>query len=236
MKVSDFKKLFSVKEIEFLEMNKDVADVHTFTFKMPDSMSWTPGQHGVYRFPEKKIKGRPYRVFSLASVEEEKIVRISTRISSKPSDFKANLLMLKPGDTLKLNGPVGWFYADRIRRPAAFIAAGIGITPYIALLQRYAMDTSHPKSLHLYYIAKPGEHSYRSWLEDFEKSHSFLAVDFIESRDDYKALINEYTEKFGNYARYYISGTPNMIKESKAQLKDMGIESKNMVNDPFYGY
>ncbi len=236
MKISDFKKLFSVKDIEFQEMYKDVADVHTFVFKAAEDISWKAGQHGVFRFVDKKIKGRPYRVFSVASVPEEGLIRISTKISNSPSDFKSNLLNLKPGDILKLNGPVGWFYVDRIRRPAALTAAGIGITPYIALLQRYAMDISHPKSLHLYYIAKPGEHSYRNWLEEFEKNHSFLSVDFIESRDEYKALISEYTEKFGNYARYYISGTPKMIKETKSQLKDMGIESKNMVNDPFYGY
>ncbi len=57
----------------------------------------------------------------------------------------------KPGDTIKLAGPIGSFYLRDVARPVLMLAGGTGLAPFLAMLDKLvaAGGSAHP--VHLIY-------------------------------------------------------------------------------------
>ena len=79
------------------------------------------------------------RPFTLASAPAEKVVKITTRISNDPSEFKKALLELKQGMKISMSGPVGSFYL-KDNSPTLLIAGGIGITPFRSIVKQIEIE------------------------------------------------------------------------------------------------
>ncbi|MFA6619078.1 MAG: FAD-dependent oxidoreductase, partial [Candidatus Neomarinimicrobiota bacterium] len=135
MKLSDFKGLFQKQDIKLLEKREYGEDYVEFNFSSETVQDWRAGEHGLFTFPDKKIKGKSFRGFSIASIPEENILKITTRISPNPSSFKLMMKEMEVGDKIRLRGPFGWFTLQDENSPLVLIAAGVGIAPIRALLK-----------------------------------------------------------------------------------------------------
>ncbi len=234
---SDFMGIFKKHTLQFLEIRYEVGDVVTFLFKPQDTINWKVGQHGIFFFQNVKLEGGSSRAFSIASILEEEVIQISMRISNNPSAFKKELLSLKLGDLLVMRGPIGSFSLNHTMRHAVFIAGGIGITPFRALLQEAVKyQKVNLVSIDLLYSQDEELYVYKEEIDAMAQSNPFINVQYINNKESLFREVAQVVEKYKNNGAYFISGAPIMIKSVKTLLIGQGIKKKLIKSDPFMGY
>jgi len=231
----DYAPVINRRTLVLQEIVQESEDIFSFIFKPKSPLRWKAGQHGIFMFPIGKGKcasGKSWRAFSIASSHHEGVIRISTIIKKEPSDFKKNLLALKPGDTLIMHGPFGEFHTSKKICRIVGIAGGIGITPFRALAKDIASGVIAETKLTLIYSAV-GTYTYKEELEALAK-HPSIQIIYTQTPDEVNAELSRLTQMHGNSASYFISGSPGMINAIRQTLKKEGI--RHIVNDPFRGY
>jgi ferredoxin-NADP reductase len=121
---------------------KESPGVESFIFKPEEPLVWKAGQflHYVLNHAPTDDRGSD-RWFTNASAPCEKHVMLTTRFDSKRSStFKKSLKALKCGDTIEISDLDGDFIVSDGRKAYVFIAGGIGITPFRAILQQAAHE------------------------------------------------------------------------------------------------
>ena len=124
-----------------------------FRFRPERSVRFTPGQYMELNLPHTGSDGKGRRrVFSVTSSPEEPDVSFGVGTAEPLSAAKRALRSLEPGDTLTATAVGGDFVMPRDRSvPVLLIAAGIGITPFLAHLNAGA---ARKRDVALLYLAK----------------------------------------------------------------------------------
>ena len=87
------------------------------------------------------------RTLSMVSAPFEYNLEFVMRIST--TAFKRNLSTAPEGTALDLKGPAGNFHLHtEDRRPAVFIAGGVGIAPFVSILRQ----AEHDRAMHEFYL------------------------------------------------------------------------------------
>ncbi|MBA4284021.1 MAG: FAD-binding oxidoreductase [Xanthomonadaceae bacterium] len=92
-----------------------------------------PGQHLPIRVTPAGTDAPLLRTYTLSSAPSDPAYRISVK---KEGRVSSHLHQLQPGDVIEARAPAGAFTIDAAeRRPVVMLAAGVGITPMIAMLR-----------------------------------------------------------------------------------------------------
>ncbi|MDP3385761.1 MAG: FAD-dependent oxidoreductase [Eubacteriales bacterium] len=218
------------------ETIQETSDIYSFVFDVPESFSWIAGQHGIFRFTDREIEDKDFRIFSFASIKEEKTMIFSTRIIESPSDYKKNLLLLKPGDVMTIDGAVGKFILDDYNQVTCVMAGGIGITPVRSFLKQIDELGVNPVLIKVLYSDDRGEFAYEQTLLDINANYEGLDLEFISDRNLFTDKITEFASEHENKALYYIAGTPGMNSFLTDKLIGLGIDKDRIKTDVFTGY
>jgi ferredoxin-NADP reductase len=116
-----------------------------------------------------------------------------------------------------------------------FIAGGIGITPFRAIL----LDLDHnrkPLNIQLLYANRNNDFPYRKELEALQQRHPKFRIDYVVSpnRLDEKTIAKLVPDM--NKPVFYVSGPEPMVESLDKTLKKLGISKKRIKNDFFPGY
>ncbi len=224
-------------KITLKEVKQETSDIYSFVFSKPKDFKWKPGQHGVFKFTDREIKeGKDFRIYSFASINEEEKILFSTRIVEEPSEFKKNLLELKPGDVMTVDGPMGKFTIKDYDKPSLIMAGGIGVTPIRSLVKDIHNNKVKVKDMKVLYSDDRGEFAFTDTLKAAGENSEGLEVVFISDRDEFTDEIDAYAKENQNNSLYYISGTPGMTSFFKEKLTGFGVDEDNIVTDSFMGY
>ncbi len=235
--IEDFLPVLRANKLAFLKSHQESGEVISFEFEKHAKITWKAGQHGLFMFPRIHIKGLPFRAFSIASSPQEKVLRISTRIQSNPSDFKKCLLKLGRGDTMRIRGPFGPFYLSRNDVSVVFVAGGIGITPFLGLLRDFSLgNNKHPRSVHLVYSTTESPHAFKDEIEGIRGQLPVVDAAYVTHRDQLLQKLDSLVAEIKDQALYYISGPSSMIRGIRRYLRRKGIASRNIYTDWFLGY
>lgn len=230
MKLSDFKWLFHSDTLTLQHSENPFWDYWVFDFKSWDN-KWKPGQHWIFKI-NSDFKGSKMRPLSVASIPEEWIIKLATKISDQPSEYKKYLTSMAPGDTLKMRWPFGWVYAQDETTPIVMIAGWIWITPFRAMMLE-AKDAQ--KELTLIYSSKDW-YLFQQELDSIADSNPNINIIYVADRTALRAELENLIWKYNNSAHYFSSGTPKMIRSTKEILQQKWIQWKNIFNDSFNGY
>lgn len=232
--LSDILPIFKKSQISFKEKYREVGNIYTFVFEMEEPINWKAGQHGVFTINHVKVK-KPTRPFSIASIPSEGHIKISMKISENPSEFKQALLNLQPGTKISLRGPIGSFYT-KDPKPLLFIAGGIGITPYRALIKDLLANSGEMyNDVKLLYLDSGEEYIYKTELEEASKE-PYINTNYLVRRESLNEEIQKFIARYNNDAEYFVVGSKSMVKDTEALLKSKGIKKKNIKKDTFIGY
>ncbi|MBV1757223.1 MAG: FAD-dependent oxidoreductase [Dethiosulfatibacter sp.] len=218
------------------EIIQETSDIYSFVFDVPEDFQWIAGQHGIFRFTDREIEDKDFRIFSFASIKEEKTMIFSTRIIEIPSDYKKNLLLLEPGDIMTIDGAVGKFILDDYKQITCVMAGGIGITPVRAFMKQIDELGINPTLIKVLYSDDRGEFAYEQTLLDINAKYEGLDLEFISDRNIFTDKIAEFASEHENKALYYIAGTPGMNSFLTDKLIGLGIEKNQIKTDVFTGY
>lgn len=205
-------------------------EYYCFDFKKPEGFVFDEGQFCRFEILDKEIEGRSFRVFSIASTNDESVVRIATRIADKCSSFKQELLTMPIGGLVSVTSPRGKFKLEE-DYDAVFIAGGIGITPIRSILLSKERNNLKRNDLLIY--------------SELEKCYPFsdelntladLEIQYAADIEPTQKLIIDSAKKFQNTVFYYISGSPGFVNGISGLLNENGIKQTQIRNDVFVGY
>jgi ferredoxin-NADP reductase len=116
-----------------------------------------------------------------------------------------------------------------------FIAGGIGITPFRAILLDLDRNQK-PLNVQLLYANRDNDFPYRKELEALKKRHPEFRIDYVVSpnRIDEKT-IPKFVPDMDNSV-FYVSGPEPMVESLDKTLKKLGVPKKRIKNDFFPGY
>jgi len=210
------------------------SNIYEFVFDKPKKFSFIPGQYLEWtlndRMPD--VRGNR-RYFTIASSPTEDNIRLGVRIEEKGSSFKQKLADLAAGATIDAGQISGDFVlpADKSQK-LVFIAGGIGITPYRAIV-KYLTDKQENRDVVLLYINKiEKDEVYKDIFKNGEKIglKTFYLLERVDA-DKVKSLIPDYHDR-----KFYISGSHAMVEGNKEILNALGVKGSSIVTDYFPGY
>ncbi len=233
MKLGNYRGIFRKSQLGFVKSENPHDDYYVFDFSFPEKLNWEAGEHGIFSIPEKKIEGKKWRAFSVASIPNEGILKIATRIGDSPSSFKEALMGVKHGENIAVRGPFGWFLLQDEISPIVVVVGGIGVTPVRALLKE--LEKGNKRLVNVLYSAR-NRHLFRKDIEEISVNDDQIKVSFLSEREEVSEMLDELVDLRGKSAFYYLSGPRGMIQNYIGKLWKMHIPLRRIIFDPFLGY
>lgn len=229
--------------LKLVDKKQAVKSVTSFIFEPATTLVWQAGQFLRYHLtnPMADQRGED-RYFTIASSPHEGNIILTTRFvpddSSTPgSTFKKDLQGLQIGDVVEAEGPAGEFIITDPRKEYIFIAGGIGITPFRAIL----FDLDHhqkPINVTLLYANRDNNIVFKEELEALLPNYPNLQIHYFidPQRIDEQAIRKSVPDLPAGRQVYYVSGPKPMVEAMEKLLKEMGITEDHIKHDYFPGY
>lgn len=185
---------------------------------------YKPGQFVFLRFYNKTLS-KEQHPFSIASNPNSLKLKI---IIKKLGDYTSGVDGIKKGDRVLVEGPYGRFgqYISP-NKDQVWIAAGIGITPFLSLTS--SLDKNPGRKVDLYYITK-GDFVAEETLSKIQlENFSFIKWN---SKLNGQFNISNIT-LLDNNKEFLICGPPRFMESIKDQLIESGVPLKNIYYEDF---
>jgi ferredoxin-NADP reductase len=224
-------------KLKLADRKAESPGVVSFIFKPEQPLVWKAGQflHYVLNHASTDDRGSD-RWFTIASAPYEKHVLLTTRFAAKESStFKKTLKALKLGDTIEISDLDGDFTVDDPKQDYVFIAGGIGITPFRAILKQAAHD-GHRLRVTLLYANRKEVAAYKKELEVLARRNRNLTICYLfHPRRIDKPAIKELIPDLKK-PLFYVSGPEPMVESVGTMLQQLGVPKKHIKQDWFPGY
>ncbi|MDE2019364.1 MAG: RnfABCDGE type electron transport complex subunit D [Patescibacteria group bacterium] len=233
-----FSWLFSPKEkylVRLKEKSEVGKDIYHFTFELPKPIKFRPGQYMEWTLGHEKTDLRGNRrYFTIASSPTEPDLQLGVKFYEPSSSFKQRLRELEPGDEIMAGQLAGDFTLPRDKKTKlAFIAGGIGITPFRSMA-KYLSDRGEKRPVVLIYAAQTGDgFAYREIFEEAGQKIGLKAV-YAEGRLDPAFIAKQIPDHLERV--FYLSGPRSMVVAFEAALHRMGVPRKQIKTDFFPGF
>ena len=210
-----------ITSMSFGSARTEAGGVTSFSFRPHRPVVFRAGQHGFLAVP----KGG-FKPFSIASSPQDETTIIGTRLSSQ-SRFKLALAALRPGETVRLFGPLGSFTIAGTSNDLVMLAQGVGITPIRSILLDIRQRDIE-KSTTLVHVGV--DHPFRSDTQA-HADHAFYPSNAEAFRAEVAAQVKNH-----DAATFMISGAPTFAESTKSLLLDRGIRARQIRLDSMRGY
>lgn len=216
---------------------KEAKNTRSFLFEPEEPLEWEAGQFLHYFLEHNNPDDRGEdRYFTIASAPHEGHVMLTTRKEPYGSTFKNALFNLRKGDTIKAEGPEGDFVMEFPERQHVFIAGGVGITPYRAILLDLE-ENMDPVNVTLLYGNGTQDFVYEDLLDHFQEEYPGFNVERFVTPDRIEESDLERMEENLQEPVFWISGPEPMVESLGDVLEqDIHVEEDRIKHDWFPGY
>lgn len=218
-----------------------------FHFASDGPVPFKPGQYIEWTLPHENPDNRGNRrYFTLSSAPGDPVVSLGVKFYDPASSFKRALAHLQPHEKLSVSHIAGDFTLPRdANRKVAFIAGGIGITPFASMVRHMLAQNEGHDAILLYANRTKNDLAYK---ELFDRARTELGMKTIYALSNepapppgtYKGVIdaNLIRREVPDFAErtFYISGPHGMVDAFKHALRDMGVPRYRIKVDFFPGY
>ena len=227
--------------MKLIERKKETNEVESFIFEPSEPVTWKAGQflHWVLHHEPTDDRGSD-RWFTVSAAPYEGHVMLTTRfladgVEGRQSSFKKALAALEVGSVaMEVSDVDGEFVIEDPAGQYVFIAGGIGVTPFRAILE----DLSHAGAdiqVILLYANRDDEFAYKAELDALAGKHSGLKIEYLAGVKLDAAKIQELVPDLASRS-VYVSGPEPMVEAMHAELEGMGIPKERIRGDWFPGY
>ncbi|TPJ31489.1 RnfABCDGE type electron transport complex subunit D [Mesorhizobium sp. B2-7-2] len=226
-------------------IEQTAVDSYDFIFRSQRRLAFQAGQYLEWTLGLDRSDNRGNRrYFTVASSPTEQSVRLGVKFYPQSSAFKRALGAMKPGATIHASQLAGDFtLPSDPKTKIAFLAGGIGITPFRSMLQ-YLVDRKEVRPVVVLYGTEgQGDIAYRDVLGLARRElgiRTFHAVAKGAEHGQYPGYIDarlvrltmpDYLER-----TFYISGPQAMVKALRRKLLAMGVRRSRIKVDYFPGF
>lgn len=230
------------KVLTLADKKEETKDIASFIFRVPDPDSirvkFEAGQYLEWTLLHKNPDNRGVRrFFTIASSPTEDQIMIASRFTDKSSSFKAALKQMREGEKIVSSNLAGEFTLPQdLTKKLAFIAGGIGITPFRSMA-KYLLDKNQERDIILLYSNKTKEDIVFRDIFDAVKRMGWKTIyintetEGLLDEEKIKRQVPDYKERI-----FYLSGPQLMVDAFKDMLINMGIDRFHIKTDFFPGY
>ncbi len=213
---------------KLLMSNTVTHDTKRFVTTKPEGFDFEPGQ-GVELFidsPEYAADGRP---FTPTSRRQDQVLEFTIKRYPGDNSVTEALHALQPGAEFIIKGPFG---AITYQGPGVFVAAGAGVTPFMAILRSLVAEGKLDGQQIIFSNQRLDDLIYgeelRAYLGD-KALFTFTrerAAHLLTRRVD-GALVREVARTPDQY--FYLCGPDAFVKGLKADLLEWGVPDERLV-------
>lgn len=210
-----------------------------------------PGQYISIKLLLPELKMNQIRQYSISSAPSEAYYRISVKRETD-STLDINGMIsnqlhneIKVDSFVELSAPAGNFVLpDNVDSPVMFISGGVGITPFISMIEHLKQQGARIPITWLHGCRNESVHAFRKQLEViFENNNNLQMYTFYDqcTEENKKDTIYEgYLDmnridslKHKPGTNYFICGPSFFIRKQFNDLKKLGIDRKNIFFEEF---
>lgn len=157
------------------------------------------------------------RVFTVASspnlAKTKSTIRLVVKIQSE-GGLTLQLPLLTTGDWVNISAPRGEFVFEEAKQSSLFLAAGSGITPFIAILSSLQKERAIEQPIHLIYYAKPEQHLLVDELNELSQQLPLFTFELMS-----RSVHGDVYEQLSDYihAKLLVCG-PNRFYQSAKEF------------------
>ena len=184
--------------------------------------------------------GAEAKSYSIASIPGADTLSLAV----KPKrEFSHALVSLKPGDTLQLSEPCGFFYPEDDTTPRIFVAGGIGIVPFMSMLRSAEAEGTTVPTVLLYSNRLAGDRPFFAELTEHEKAGRCAVRHFItgESHESPAALSHRIgaddlasAKESLPGAHFFLCGGIEFVRDMRLALKSIGVSESAIFTEAFF--
>ncbi len=226
-------------------IERAAADTYDFVFTPQRKLAFRAGQYLEWTLglPRPDNRGNR-RYFTLASAPTEDALRIGVKFYSESSAFKRGLGAMQPGDTIYASEVAGSFVLPaNPDTKLAFLAGGIGVTPFRSMLVDLLDKQEARPIVMLYGTETEQDIAYRDVLEAARRELGIAAIHAVARGARHgqypgyidAALVRKAIPDFRERT-FYISGPQAMVRALRKQLRAMGVRRARIKVDFFPGF
>lgn len=224
----------------FLKEKIKLTDsVYDFIFSSSEKLNFHAGQYLEWTLGHKGVDSRGNRRYlTVASSPTENEIRIGVKFPNHSSSFKQEMLRMKKGSKIIASQLSGEFTLPKEKnKKLAFIAGGIGITPFRSII-KYLIDTNEKRDIILIYSEK--EEKDLVYKDIFDESKKKLGIQIHYVKTSVVGRVNEnmIKEAIPDYKtrNFYLSGPHEMVTSFEKILSDMKLPKNRIKVDYFPGF
>lgn len=232
--------------MQLKEIQRISDQVYNYIFEPARTFNFLPGQYMEWTLPNVPYDSRGNRrTFTIASSPTEPDVQLGLKYYDLTSTYKATFFDLKPGDSIYASQLSGNFtLTGNENKKLAFIAGGIGITPFRSMIKYLTDNNLQSDIVLLYVVGKAEEFAYVTEL--LEAAAVGIKVILVVTDLTYRGagvitaklrpdliseFIPDYTERM-----FYVSGSSAIVDATRGYLRVLGVAKRNIKTDFFSGY
>jgi NAD(P)H-flavin reductase len=221
--------------------SRDIApEVKHFTFDVPDveQLPYLAGQFVSFSrdFDGKRVT-RAYSTASAAAGNRFELClnRVQDGI------FSPHLFEMKPGDTVDMKGPLGFFTWRHPASDSILVATGTGIAPFRGMLHQYLAAGGDREITLIFGVRYERSLLYREEFEEAARKHpNFRFLPTVsrpgEGWEGRTGHVQQHVLEILGDRRdvdVYICGMKLMVDDMRQRLKDIGVDRKKIIFEKY---
>jgi NAD(P)H-flavin reductase len=229
-----------ILKARLLESREIAREVRHFVFDVPEVevLAYLPGQFvSLTRDIDGKEITRAYSTAAIPSANRFELClnRVEDGL------FSPFLFNMKPGDTVKMTGPLGYFTWRQPVADSILVATGTGVAPFRGMLQSYLSNGGEREVTLVYGVRYEPSLLYRQEFEAAAEAYSNFHFQPTLSRPE-----SAWTGRTGHVQKHvlealgerrdmdvYICGMKAMVDDVRRQLKGLGLDRKRIVFEKY---
>lgn len=231
-------------KLKLIKIKLLTNSIYEFIFLPSKQIKYKAGQYLECQINHKKPDSRGIRrYFTISSSPYQKYIKFIFKLADKSSSYKLNAINLNSNSVVYANSVGGDFTISNYSKEYVFIAGGIGITPFISIINELIKNKQKVK-ITLFYCCNNTQDFIYNTL--FTKASNKIGLNYIKVltnnsyTGDFKGSVGalnkkDIKQKVKNYTNctFYISGPSKLVKYYSKLLKSLKV--KQIKTDYFPG-
>ena len=204
-------------------------DVKRFILNKPRNFDYEPGQGVKMVIDEPKWRNEESRPFTPTSLRDDKILEFTIKKYPARNGVTDKLHSLQVGAKLLISDVFGTI---TYKGPGIFIAAGAGVTPFIAITRQLAREGKLESSSFIYSNKTPADVICEKEFRHYFGSRCIMTCT-LESGPGFenrRITVNFLKEKIQDFTQhFYVCGPDSFVADIKSILKELGARPDSVV-------
>ena len=221
-----------------VSIEDETHDIKRIVLKPAKPLEYSPGQYATLQFTRDHI--RPY---SMAGLDSDEHLEFHVRLvpGGRVSGYITETL--KPGDSVRVTGPLGTAYLRRKNEgPMLCIAGGTGLAPVLSIV-RGALESGMDNPIHVYFGVRSKDDVYcTEVLASLQARYANLKVHVVVTVGDVadtqrSGLVTDAVDADWPSLegfRVYLCGSPPMVDAATLLVMRKGVPAEHVYADAFY--